>query len=49
MQLKSDLELQIESLAKDYRKIDKRLSWETCKKRAKEALRRFNGVKPCGE
>ncbi len=49
MLLKSDLELQMESLAKEYRKKDKRLSWETCKKRAKETLRRFNGVKPCAE
>ncbi|WP_286036866.1 hypothetical protein [Vibrio sp. SCSIO 43140] len=39
---KSDKEKQIETLAKQYRQKDKRLSWESCLKKAKQAQRRFN-------
>ncbi|CAH7263283.1 conserved hypothetical protein [Vibrio chagasii] len=38
---KSEEEKKIEKLAKQYAKKDKRLSWETCVKKAKESQRRF--------
>lgn len=33
---------QLEQLAKQFRKHDKRLSWETCLRKAKSQLRTFN-------
>ena len=39
---KSESQKQIEALAKQYRQKDKRLSWESCIKKAKLAQRRFN-------
>ncbi len=46
---KTQRERQIEELAKQYRQKDKRLSWDTCMKKATDATRRFNGFKPCEE
>ncbi|HFQ5052439.1 TPA: hypothetical protein ACGU7T_004563 [Vibrio vulnificus] len=39
---KSDQEKRIESLARQYSQKDKRLSWESCLKKAKQAQRHFN-------
>ncbi|WP_390240858.1 hypothetical protein [Vibrio sp. R78045] len=33
----------LEKLAQSYRNKDKRLSWETCLKKAKQRQRTFNG------
>ncbi len=40
--IKSKEDQQLEQLAKQFRKHDKRLSWETCLRKAKSQLRTFN-------
>lgn len=42
MKLKSEQDKKVEKLAKQYRKKDKRLSWESCLKKAKANQRLFD-------
>ncbi|MGD1524194.1 hypothetical protein [Vibrio owensii] len=41
MQPKSDQQCEIEKLAKKYRDMDGRLSWETCLSKAKRSFKHF--------
>lgn len=42
MIFKSEKDKKIQELAKKYQQSDKRLSWETCKKKAAAELRLFS-------
>uniref|UniRef100_E6XG68 Uncharacterized protein n=1 Tax=Shewanella putrefaciens (strain 200) TaxID=399804 RepID=E6XG68_SHEP2 len=41
--IKSELDLKIEQLARSFQQKDRRLSWETAKRRAIQNLRLFRG------